>query len=262
MIRQISNKKPIIALDLETTGIDKSKDRIIEISMVWGLKSDEHYTRIVNPGIPIPPRSSEVHGFTDEQVKSLPGFASIRNDVLEILSSCYITGFNVSGYDIPLLTNEFLRCGVVWPTAQHNVSAIDTHLIFKKREPRTLSKAVEHYLGRTHEGAHGAYPDAAASLEILHAQVARYEDLPLDMDDLISAVHGKDPSWVDSDGKVVWHQESGLPVISFGKMKDIDLRTIKETNPGYLKWIISNDFKEDFKQICRDALKGKFPVRA
>lgn len=250
--------KPLLSLDLETTGVDKNKDRIVEISIVWGVAPSEHWSTLINPGIPIPKGASDVHCITDDMVKSERPFAEVAHIIHSKLQNCYLTGFNIVGYDIPLLAAEFKRIGIDWP--DDTVTPIDTHLIFKKREPRTLSKAVEYYLKRPHEGAHGAYADAKATFEILHAQIAMYSDLPRNLDELVRVVHGKDPSWVDGDGKLVWN-ENGEATFTMGKVKGKTLKEVKVINSGYLSWILKNDFSEELKQICRDALNNKYPVK-
>lgn len=259
MGRSLTSKLPIVAIDLETTGVDVKTAKIIEISIVRGLEDGAHVTQRLNPGVPIPSGASKVHGIHDADVADCPLFADVCQSFLPLLKGVVLTGFNLISYDVPLLTNEYARVGITWPEGG-DVDIIDTHYIFKKREPRTLSKAVEYYLGRDHDGAHGAYADARASLEILHAQVAKYDDLPGDIDDLIGAVHGPDPSWVDSAGKLVWN-DNGEAVFTFGKVSGMSLKAAREAHTGYLAWILKQDFADDLKQICKDAMRGIYPRR-
>ena len=279
-MRKLTADKPIFALDLETTGLDRANDRIIELSIVWyapvfdgyayqdnelldSQTAIEQLTQRFNPGIPIPKAASDVHGILDADVTDQPPFPEMAAEIVHLLSNCYLTGFNLIGYDIPMLTAEMRRAGIAtWPD-DNNVNIIDSHLIFKKREPRTLSKAVEYYLDRNHEGAHGAYADALASLQILHAQVNLYDDLPTSMPELIAAVHGKDPTWVDCQGKLVWQDMEGSmrPVFAMGKVKGLSLQEVVKTNRGYISWILKSDFESDLKQICTDALRNKFPTK-
>ena len=260
-MRQLIADKPILSLDIETTGLDKRNDRIVELSIVWSPHAADHFTQRFNPGIPIPKAASDVHGITDVDIANEPHFTEFAASIADKLSHCYLTGFNLIGYDIPMLTAEMERCGIdAWPG--NDVHVVDSHLIFKKREPRTLSKAVEYYLDRDHQGAHGAYADALASLQILHAQVSRYVDLPTSMAELITVVHGKNKIWVDSQGKLEW-RDIGLgvmhPVFTMGKVNGYSLQQVAKTHRGYLSWIIKSDFESDLKQICTDALRNKFP---
>src|SRR3954451_15710347 len=184
MLKNIILERPLAVLDLETTGIDTKIDRIVEVSVLKlspGGQFD-HRTRRVNPGVPIPPEDTAIHGITDDDVADCPAFRAIAPGLAKFLDGCDLCGFNILKYDLRLLAAEDNRAGLSFPGAGRRV--IDACHIFHKREPRDLTAAYRFYCGLDHEGAHGAAADVLATAAVLDAQVVRYGDLPRTVDGL------------------------------------------------------------------------------
>lgn len=251
--------KPLAIFDLETTGINTQSDRIIEIAVVKCLPkgSIKEFEYRLNPEIPIPPAATAVHGITDADIALAPTFAQIAPRLLEFLDGCDLCGFNVRRFDLPLLQQEFRRCGLSFDGSGRNV--VDVQTIFHMKQPRDLSAALQFYCNREHIGAHGALADVHATLDIFAAQLQRYDDLPHDIDALVSVVHPKDPSWVDDDGKLVW--DGNRVILTFGKYQGTPLANVIERDRGYIQWILDGSFPETTKQIIRQMIDGVHPER-
>lgn len=248
-------ERPLITIDLETTGVDPKLDRIVEFATVryrpdGGLLSKR---RLVKPPMPIPIGASNVHGITDEHVKDAQPFSAFAERLAAHLSECDLAGYNLVSYDVPLLSAEFKRCNIVWPLP--GVRIVDALHIFRHKEPQshTLTAAVKHYLKRDHEGAHGAQADAEATLQVIMAQAATYGASTVD--ELVALM--KDPEWVDSTGKLKWNAD-GEACVNFGKWSGTPLRQVER---GYLQWICKNDFPSDTKAVCLSALRGTYITR-
>lgn len=249
--------RPLAILDLETTGTSVLTDRIVEIAVLKlhpdGTSSSIRY--LVNPEMPIPPSSTAVHGITDADVALEPTFKRLALRIREFIAGCDLAGYNVRRFDLPLLKKEFERTGS--PLVESDAHVIDAQTIYHMREPRDLSAAYRYYCDREHTGAHGALADVEATAEILMAQIDRYDDLPKDIPSLEAAVHPRDPSWVDDEGKIIW--EGDLTVLNFGKHKGRDLRELVRKEPGYLEWVLGGEFHESTKRVIREAQRGHFP---
>ena len=169
--------KPLAFIDLETTGVNLGTDRIIEIAIVKVLADGTRTTKrkLINPGMPIPKASSDVHGITDEMVKDAPSFSQVAQELKQMLDGCDLGGYNSNRFDIPLLVEEFLRAQVEFDMKGRRL--IDVQQIFYKMEPRTLSAAYQFYCQKSLENAHSAEADVVATVEILEAQVKRYPEL-------------------------------------------------------------------------------------
>ena len=178
MLKNIVLQRPLAVIDLETTGIDPKVDRIVEVSVLkLALRGDpDHRTRRVNPGVPIPPEATAVHGITDDDVVDCPTFRAVAPGLARYLDGCDLAGFNILKYDLRLLATEYIRAGVGFRVAGRKV--IDACHIFHRREPRDLTAAYKFYCGLDHDGAHGAAADVLATLAVLDAQVSRYDVLP------------------------------------------------------------------------------------
>ncbi len=249
--------RPIVSFDLETTGLDIASDRIVEICCVK-LHTDgrrEVRTQRLNPGRPIAPQATAVHGITDADVATAPRFEQAAADLHAFFIGCDLTGFNIEHFDLPLLTNEFGRAGRTFPAADTKV--IDSFRIFTMREPRDLSAALRFYCNRELTAAHAAEADALAAADVLLAQVNRYNDLPAEVDGLHAVC--RPPDWLDGQGKIVWVDDEAT--ISFGKNKGKSLRMLVENDPSYLQWICRGNFAPDTIEIVRAALQGIFPAK-
>ncbi len=250
--------RPLAVFDIESTGTNRRTDRIIDLAVVKLLpngKRETHHFR-VNPEMPIPPDSTKIHGITDEDVKGKPTFKQEAAKIAAVLEGCDLGGYNILGFDIPVLTEEFARAGMEFDLDDRRV--LDAQRIYHKREPRDLTAALAYYCNEMHLGAHDALGDVEAVLRVLDGQLARYSDLPRDLDGLDAYCNPKDPSWVDRAGKLKW--AGGEAVLNFGKKQGQKLRDIAKTDPGFLEWMLKGDFPRDTKAIIRDALKGKFPA--
>ncbi len=255
--RTLELTRPIVSFDLETTGLDVQKDRIIEISCVkiHPDRTQQVLTHRVNPGIPIAPEATNVHGISDEDVKNEPRFQALASTYVEFLSGCDLTGFNLERFDLPMLKNELSRCGLDFPSGPVNV--IDAQKIFFKKEPRTLTAAYRFYCNKELTDAHSAQADAEATAEILMAQIQRYEDLPTKLDELHDYCHPVKPEWVDPEGKIVW--KKGQATINFGRHTGTPLEQLARDDRGYLQWVLKKDFSSEVMDICEAALRGEFP---
>lgn len=238
--------KPICFFDLETTGIDISKDRIVEIAIfkVFPNGNKESKTWLVNPTIPIPAETTAVHGITDEKIANEPTFAELATTVYNMIKDSDLAGFNSDRFDIPLLAEELLRAGVDFD--MKNRVAVDIQTIFHKKEERTLSAAYKFYCGETLENAHSAEADTMATYEILKSQLDRYDDLPHDMKSLSEYTTRKKS--VDFAGFIIIDKD-GDEAFSFGKHKGVKVDKVLETEPGYFGWIQNADFPLYTKKV-------------
>lgn len=243
---KLNLKRPIVVFDLETTGVSITNDRIIEISILKvqpdGLQ--ESKTRRINPGMPIPPESSAVHGITDEDVRDCPRFDQVARSLYQWIEGCDIVGFNSNRFDVPLLVEEFLRAGVEVDFSSRRF--VDVQTIFHKMERRTLETAYKFYCDKTLLDAHSAEADTRATFEVLQAQLDRYsEDLQNDIDFLSDfSSYGRT---VDFAGLLVYDDAERI-VVNFGKYKGQVLTEVLTRDPGYYTWVMGANFTLDTKQ--------------
>ncbi len=207
-------------------------------------------TRRVNPGIPIPPEATAVHGITDEAVADLPRLKHFALGLVAYLDGCDLCGFNIRRYDIKVLLAELHRCGVDFPVRGRHI--LDAQAIYHQRERRDLSSALKFYCGQDHDGAHGAEADVRATVAVLDAQVVHYEDLPRSVEEL-HALHA-DPDALDFDEKFR-RGPDGTTLFAFGKYQGHRLSDIAADRyrKDYLDWMLGQDFFEDTKAIIREA---------
>jgi len=253
---ELNLKNSLAFIDLETTGINITTDRIVEISI---LKVDvsggeDIITLKINPTIPIDPKSTEIHGITDEDVKDSPTFAEVAKSLVHILEGCDIAGYNSNKFDIPILAEEFLRTNVDFDLKKRKV--IDVQVIFHKMEQRTLSAAYKFYCNKVLEGAHSAEVDTVATYKILKAQLDRYSQLKNDVDYLSEfSSHSKN---VDFAGRLVY-DEDGKEVFNFGKHKGKTVEEVFKKEPSYYNWMMNNDFPLYTKKVLTSIkLRGAF----
>lgn len=237
-------KKPLAFIDLETTGINLGTDRIVEIAVVKILTDGTTIVKrkLINPGMPIPPASSQVHGITDEMVKDAPSFAQAAQELRQILDGCDLAGYNSNKFDIPLLVEEFLRAGVELDMKGRRL--LDVQQIFHKMEPRTLSAAYKFYCGKQLENAHSAEADAMATYEVLNAQLERYPGLGNTVDSVLKELG--DEQIVDFARRFV--MENGVEVFNFGKHKGKPVADVLRAEPQYYDWMMKGDFPQNTKQ--------------
>ena len=250
--------RPLVVFDIESTGVSPRKDRIIELAAIKLMPDGEEISKcwLMNPGVPIPPETTAIHGISDEIVKDCPTFADKAEEIFEFFRGCDLSGFNADRFDIPCLEEEFARIGMAFaPSARKHV---DVQRIYHKKEPRDLSAAVRFYLGRNHDGAHGAEADTRATLEVLKAQMAKYSDLPATVDEMDEFLVPHDPMNADRAGTLRW--KDGELTINFGKKKGESLKKLLLNEPNYLKWILKGDFDTEVRMIIKDLLdNGRLP---
>jgi DNA polymerase-3 subunit epsilon len=245
---------PLAIIDLETTGIDLSTDKIIEIAIVK-LTPDgtiQKKRKIVNPQKPIPKASSSVHGITDEMVKDAPTFKQVANEIKQFLTSCDLGGYNSNRFDIPMLVEEFLRAGLEF--SMEGRKLIDVQKIFHMMEQRTLSAAYKFYCNKVLENAHSAEADAHATLEILHAQIERYPQLGLTLETILNCI-GEDDC-IDFARRMI--KVDGIEVFNFGKHKGKPVEEILRMEPQYYDWMMKGDFSLNTKQKLTEIFNRTF----
>jgi DNA polymerase-3 subunit epsilon len=241
--------RPLAFFDLETTGIQVSDDRIVEISIIKLMPNGEEqvFTRLVNPGRPIPKEASAVHGITDEKVADAPQFKEIAAEVISFIGDSDLSGYNCLKFDVPLLMEEFLRNDFDLDMRKRKV--VDVQNIFHKMEQRTLVAAYKFYCDGDLTDAHSAEADTRATMEVLLAQVNRYEELKND----VAFLHdfGKRGNMVDFAGHLV-EDESGRPVFNFGKYKGRGVAEVLRENPGYYGWMMEAQFPGYTKKVLTE----------
>ena len=239
-------KKPIIFFDLETTGTNITKDRIVEISMIKIMPNGTENERTIrlNPEMPIPAEATAVHGITDEDVANCRTFKMVAKELAQSFVGCDIAGFNSSRFDIPMLDQEFQRAGVKFDFSKPRF--IDVQTIFHKKEQRTLVAAYKFYCGKDLNDAHSASADTRATYEVLKAQLDMYDDLPNDMEAL--SEYSSQNRNVDLAGRVIYNEQK-QEVINFGKYKGQLVTDVLRQDPGYYSWILQGDFPQNTKDV-------------
>lgn len=238
--------KPLCFFDLETTGINVGKDRIVEISVlkVFPNGNKESKTLRVNPEIPISPEATAIHGISNEDVANEPTFKEIAPTIWEMIKDSDIAGYNSNRFDVPLLAEEFLRAGIDLDLDKHRL--VDVQVIFFKKEPRDLSAAYKFYCDKTLENAHSAAADVEATYEILKAQLEKYEDLENDIKFL--SEYTSQRKTADLAG-MIGIDDNGNEVFNFGKYKGQAVREVFQKDQGYYGWIQNADFPLYTKKV-------------
>jgi DNA polymerase-3 subunit epsilon len=241
--------KPLSFFDLETTGVNVAEDRIVEISIIRLNTNgkEQVFTRLVNPDVPIPVEATAVHGITDERVASEPVFKQLASEVINFIGDSDLVGFNCLKFDVPLLMEEFLRNGFDFD--MHNRKVIDVQNIFHKMEQRTLVAAYRFYCGKQLEDAHSAEADTRATMEVLMAQVEKYDEL----ENNVNFLHdfSRRGSSVDFAGHIVG-DSNGIPVFNFGKFKGRPVIEILKQQPSYYGWMMEAQFPSYTKKVLTE----------
>lgn len=243
---ELKLSKPICFFDLETTGIDITKDRIVEISIlkVYPNGNKESKTWLVNPTIPIPKAASDVHGITDERVAGEPTFKELAKQIHNMIKDSDLAGYNSDRFDIPLLAEEMLRAEVDFDLG--NRVSVDVQTIFHKMEQRTLSAAYKFYCGKDLIGAHTASADTNATYEILKAQLDRYDSLENNIKKLSEFTYRKQ---IADFAGFIGYNDKGEEIFTFGKHKGKRVEDIFDEEPGYFGWLLGADFPLYTKKI-------------
>lgn len=246
---ELKLKRPVVFFDLETTGINVSTDRIVEISLlkISTNGKEQWMTTRVNPEMPIPPKVTAIHGITDSDVADSPTFKEIAKNLAVFLEGCDLAGYNSIRFDIPVLAEEFLRTNIDFNFRKHKY--VDVQVIFHKKEQRTLAAAMQFYCRKDLENAHSAKADTAATYEVLKAQLDRYNDLENDIDKLADfSSYGNN---ADFAGRIII-DENGVEVFNFGKHKGRSVEEIFKEEPSYYSWMMNGDFPLYTKKVLTE----------
>lgn len=263
-------KKPLAFFDLETTGINITQDRIVEISIVKVNIANEVTikTTKVNPTIPIPLESSLIHGIYDEDVADKPTFKAIAQSMAQFLEGCDLGGFNLIKFDVPVLAEEFLRAGIDFDISNRKI--VDVQRIFHLMEPRNLTAAYKFYCNKDLEGAHSAEADTIATYEVFKAQLEKYKDtkikdkngneiLPIQND--VNHLHELTSSqFADLAGRLSYNSK-GEEVFNFGKYKDQSVASVLAKDTSYYEWIMKGDFALSTKRKITEIKLRKFNTK-
>lgn len=243
-------KRPIAFFDLETTGLNISQDKILEISIlkINPDQSEESLTLKINPEMDIPEESTAIHGITNEDVKDCPTFAEVAERIKTFIGEADLAGYNSNKFDIPFLIEQFLRHEVEF--TMEGRKFVDVQTIFHKKEQRTLEAALRFYCDKELIDAHSAEADTRATYDVLKAQIEQYEDVENDIDFLCEFSQAGKYKKIDFVGRLAVN-ENGEVIYNFGKHAGKTLKEVFDKEPGYHRWMIDNDFPLYTKQILK-----------
>lgn len=254
---KLNLKIPLCFFDLETTGTQITQDRIVEIAVIKLMPNGEilEKNNLVNPTIPIPAESSAIHGINNEDVKGKPTFKELAREYARLFEGADLSGFNILKFDVPILVEEFLRAGVDFDYGRKRI--VDSQRIYHLMEKRNLASAYQFYCQKNLEDSHTANADARASMEVLQAQIEKYENQSVtdalgntlgavknDMEELTKLISS---SMIDLAGRMVLDQK-GEAIFNFGKHKNKKVLTVLKEEPAYYDWMMNGDFSLDTKR--------------
>ena len=247
--------RPIAFLDLETTGVNLSSDRIVEIAIIKIMPDQSRVVKrkFINPEILIPKASSDIHGITDEMVKDAPTFKQAGNEIKQFLEGCDLGGYNSNRFDIPILMEEFLRAGM--DVDLSNRRMIDVQHIFYTMEPRTLTAAYKFYCQKELENAHSAEADVSATIDVLMSQVERYNKLGNSIDSILATIG--EEKIVDYARRFSF-DDKGIEVFNFGKYKGRSVSEVLKSEPHYYDWMMRGDFPLHTKQKLTEIMNRSY----
>lgn len=242
--------RPICFFDLEATGTQITKDRIVQIGIIkiHPDGTEESFNKLVNPTISIPKEIAEIHGITNEKVKNHPTFHELAHEVLAFIGEGDLAGYNSNKFDIPLLAEEFLRCEIKFDIS--NRAFVDVQNIFHKMEQRTLAAAYQFYCGQTMKNAHDALYDTQVTWSVFKAQLEKYDSLDGDVQALAEFSRAGDFKLLDLAGRLAI-DEKGNCIYNFGKHKGKTIKQVMKDEPGYYGWMLDADFPLYTKQCLR-----------
>lgn len=234
-------KRPLALIDLETTGLSISNDRIVEISILKLMpdQSQDVLTMRINPEMSIPKQSTEIHKITDDDVKDAPTFAKVAKNLIQFIGNADLSGYNIYKFDLPVIMEEFLRAGVDF--SMENRKVVDVQHIFHKMEKRDLSAAYMFYCNKEIVNQHSAEADIKATYEVLLAQVGKYDNIGKSIDELYDFTGRQLENMIDFAGRIVL-DDKGVPVFNFGKYKGRSVYDIFEKDSAYYSWMMNGDF--------------------
>ncbi len=249
--------RPLVFIDLETTGLNLSTDRIIEIALVKILPDGSRIVKHkhINPQMPIPQASTAIHGINDDKVKDAPTFKQVANEIKQFIHDADLSGYNSNRFDIPMLMEEFLRAGLHFE--MENRRMLDVQHIFHMMEKRTLAAAYQFYCQKELIDAHSAEADASATWEILVAQTERYQHIGNTLDTILQFTG--EEKIVDFARRMI--MENDVEIFNFGKFKGKAVTEVLKTEPQYYDWIMKGDFtlhtKKKLTEILNRTLLNK-----
>jgi DNA polymerase-3 subunit epsilon len=253
---KLNLKKPLAFFDLESTGVDIAKDRIVEIGIIviHPDQTKQVITKKINPTIPIPLEASQIHGIYDEDVITAPKFSEVAKELFDLLDPCDFAGFNSNRFDIPMLLEEFMRAGIALDIEKRRM--VDIFRIYTMFEKRDLTSAYKFYCHKDLANAHSAEADIQATYEILLGQIGKYPDLQND----VQALHelSNQEIIIDSGRRFVY--QNGKPSYNFGKHKGKSIEQVFKEDPSYYSWMLNGDFPAHTKQKLKEfkeAFEGK-----
>jgi DNA polymerase-3 subunit epsilon len=246
---ELKLKRPVVFLDLETTGINVSSDRIVEISLlkISPNGKEQWMTTRVNPEMPIPPKVTAIHGISDSDVANAPVFREIAKNLAAFLEGCDLAGYNAIKFDIPVLAEEFLRTNNDFNFRKRKY--VDVQVIFHKKEQRTLAAAYQFYCKKDLKNAHSAEADTAATYEVLKSQLDKYSDLENDIEKL--AGFSSFNNNADFAGRIIL-DENGIEIFNFGKHKGRSVEAVLIEEPSYYSWMMNGDFPLYTKKVLTE----------
>lgn len=258
----IQLNKPIVFIDLETTGIETLIDRIVELSAlkINPDNTENSMTIRINPQIPIPPEAIAIHGIKDDDVADKPTFKEHALTIKNFLEGCDLGGFNIKSFDLEILEAEFKRAGVEF--SKENRFILDVMIIYHKFNPRDLPAAHKKYCNKEIEKHHSAEHDVRATVNIFKSQLETHKEIPHDIKELHDFCNERKPkhtSWIDSEGKFIWISNDA--VVNFSSHKGKLLSHMVKNESSFLEWMLNRDFLSDAKKIVSDALNGIFPQK-
>ena len=247
--------RPIAFIDLETTGVNLSSDRVVEIAIIKVMPDNSRVVKrkIINPEMAIPKQSSDIHGITDDMVKDAPTFKQAGNEIKQFLENCDLGGYNSNRFDIPMLMEEFLRAGMDVDLSDRRM--IDVQHIFYSMEPRTLTAAYKFYCQKDLINAHSAEADISATIDVLMSQIDRYEKLGKSVDTILSVIG--EEKVVDYARRFSF-DEKGIEVFNFGKFKGRSVSQVLKSEPQYYDWMMRGDFPLHTKQKLTEIMNRSY----
>ena len=251
---KLNLNKPICFFDLETTGTNPGKDKIVEIAVLKIDTNNQKKEMVwrVNPECPIPEEASSVHGITDEMVKDQPIFKHFSKEIFNFIEGCDLGGYNIDKFDLPLLVEEFIRSGID-VSSFVKVKTVDVQTIFFKKEPRDLSSALKFYCNKDHGNAHTALDDTIATCEVLLSQLDKYDDLEPSVD-FLSTLTRRNKN-IDFAGRII-EDDNGDAIFNFGKHKGKKVKEVLTKEKGYYSWMMNSDFPEYTKKVITQVKLG------
>ena len=252
-------ERPLVFFDIESTGTNPYRDRIVEIAVIKVMPDGtrQEVVRRINPSMPIPAGASAVHGIYDDDVKDAPTFDVVAQNLYNYLDNCDLAGYNIVKFDVPMLQEEFKRCGL--NLSMQNRKLIDVFNIFCRLYPRNLTAAYKFFCGGDLEDAHSALADTDATVAVLLGQLAKHPELPREMAGLAEFSAARDADFIDSEGRLKFSGDEA--VVNFGKNSGRRLKDLAVEDPGFLRWMLRSDFSEEVKAVIQKALQGEFPTR-